>query len=395
MEAFSKKLAGGLASLKLTIVCLMFALVLVLAGTLAQVHLGTQIVQKHFFQSLVVWWPVEDHGFRFPIFPGGHLIGAVLLVNLIAAHLRRFRWTWHNLGIHLTHLGLIIMLAGALFTDLFSVESEMRISQGETKNYAVDASAMELAVIDTSNSEYDQVTAIPFERLRPGGLISDPGLPFSIAVRRVAANAELQMLSQAGPNAKPAASQAQGSQIAMTELPRATAQNDRSIPCAVIEIIPVASAKSESKGSLGTWLVSEALGGPQIFSCDGRQWSIALRPTRHYKPYSITLNKFTHERYAGTDIASNYASSVLLDDPENNTSRDVLIYMNHPLRYCGDTFYQASFADNDTTSILQVVHNPAVVAPYLGCLVVGAGLLFQFSLHLIRFSRRIRKESAV
>ena len=42
------------------------------------------------------------------------------------------------------------MLAGGLFTDLFAVESHMRLSGGDTKNYSEDHQHMELAVIDTT-----------------------------------------------------------------------------------------------------------------------------------------------------------------------------------------------------------------------------------------------------
>ena len=70
---------------------------------------------------------------------------------------------------------------------------------------------------------------------------------------------------------------------------------------------------------------------------------IALRPARYYKPYSVTLQKFTHERYAGTEIPKDFSSRVTLIDPERSVNRDVLIYMNHPLRYRGETFYQAGF----------------------------------------------------
>ena len=94
------------------------------------------------------------------------------------------------------------------------------------------------------------------------------------------------------------------------------------------------------------------------------------------------------------EIPKNFSSDVFLSDPENGTSRDALIYMNHPLRYRGDTFYQSGFDDDDTTSILQVVHNPAMVTPYLGCIMVGLGLLIQFSYHLVGFSRRTRTETA-
>lgn len=123
------------SSLKLTIFCLAAALVLVFAGTIAQVHLGTHEAQQRYFQSMFIWWPPDSTGFKMPVFLGGHLLGAILLVNLIAGHIRRFRWTWRKAGIQLTHFGLIVMLGGGLFTDLLAVDSFMRLGSGETKNY--------------------------------------------------------------------------------------------------------------------------------------------------------------------------------------------------------------------------------------------------------------------
>src|SRR5437764_8355004 len=161
-----RKLIELITSLKLTIICLAAGMALIFAGTLAQVHLGIHEAQQRYFQSFFVWWPPEGRGFKIPIFPGGHLIGAVLLINLIAAHAKRFRWTWRKLGIHLTHAGLIIMLAGGLFTDLFAVESHMRLANGDTKNYSEDMRQTELTVIDTSGDDLDQGTAIPTSVLR-------------------------------------------------------------------------------------------------------------------------------------------------------------------------------------------------------------------------------------
>src|SRR5207248_7976815 len=183
-------------SLKLTIVCLAAGMALIFVGTIAQVHLGIHEAQQRYFQSMFVWWPPEGRGLKIPIFPGGHLIGAVLLVNLIAAHARRFRWTWRKFGIQLTHAGLIIMLAGGLFTDLFAVESHMRLTQGDTRNYSEDPRRMELAVIDTSNPEFDQVTAIPEAVLRRGGTIKPKGLPFRLVVRHFYQNSRLHMVNE-------------------------------------------------------------------------------------------------------------------------------------------------------------------------------------------------------
>ena len=119
-----------------------------------------------------------------------------------------------------------------------------------------------------------------------------------------------------------------------------------------------------------------------------------MRPARYYKPYSITMQKFTHERYAGTEIPKNFASRVTLIDLERSTNRDVLIYMNHPLRYRCETFYQAGFQKDDSATILQVVHNPSFMAPYVACVIVAAGLLVQFGFHLMGFSRQRRRAIA-
>ena len=384
-----RKIADLFTSLKLTIVCLAAGMALIFAGTLAQVHLGIHEAQQRYFQSWLVWWPPEGNGFKIPIFPGGHLIGAVLLVNLIAAHAQRFRWAWRKVGIHLTHAGLIIMLAGGLFTDLFAVESHMRLERGDTRNYSEDQRHMELAVIDTTDPDLDQVAAIPEDALKHNRVIDHWSLPFRIVVKNFYQNSRLRMLNQAGPNARPIATQGPGAMIAVEAVPPTTAQDERDVPAAAIEIQP-----KDGSASLGTWLVSDALGAPQTFSCAGHNFRIAMRTARYYKPYSVTLQKFTHERYAGTEIPKNFASKVTLIDPERNVNRDVLIYMNHPLRYRGETFYQAGFQQDDRATILQVVHNPSFLAPYVACVIVAAGLLVQFGFHLVGFARKRRAATA-
>jgi len=384
------KLVDLITSLKLTIVCLAAAMVLVLAGTFAQVHFGIHLVQQRYFQSLFVWWPPEGRSFKIPIFPGGYLVGGLLLINLIAAHVRRFQWTRRKLGIHLIHAGLIIMLAGGLFTDLFAIESQMRLTNGEIKNYSEDTRRDELAVIDTTNPEFERVAAIPETVLRRTRLIKHPGLPFQIVVRNFFQNSRLQMVDESGNNAQAIADRGVGAQVSVQPLSRATAPDEQNVVTAVIEIIPIDPASGTTQASLGRWLVSDALGAPQTFSWMNRTWQLVMRPARYYKPYSITLQKFTHERYAGTEIPKNFASRVTLIDPERSTDRDVLIYMNHPLRYRGETFYQAGFQKDDQATVLQVVHNPSFITPYAACVIVAAGLLMQFGYHVVGFSRKRR-----
>ena len=82
------------------------------------------------------------------------------------------------------------------------------------------------------------------------------------------------------------------------------------------------------------------------------------------------------------------ASLVRLDNPGTGESRDVLIYMNQPLRYDGKAFYQASFGKGDTLSVLQVVENPGWLIPYVSTVLVTLGLLVHFAISLRRGLRR-------
>ena len=90
----------------------------------------------------------------------------------------------------------------------------------------------------------------------------------------------------------------------------------------------------------------------------------------------------------GTDIPKNYSSRVRLTRPETGEDREVLIYMNNPLRYGGETYYQSSFLPGDTGTILQVVRNPSWLTPYVACVLVGVGLSWQFLSHLLKFLKK-------
>jgi hypothetical protein len=117
---------------------------------------------------------------------------------------------------------------------------------------------------------------------------------------------------------------------------------------------------------------------------------MVLRSERHYQPFSITLEKFSHDIYAGTDIPKNFSSKIRLNLADGNT-REVLIYMNNPLRYAGLTYYQQSFANEDRTSILEVVRNPSWLVPYIACTAIALGLVIQFLIHLVAFAGKRRR----
>ncbi len=378
------------SSLRLTVVTLAMAMGLVFIGTLAQVKIGLYQAQIDYFQSLFVWWGPSGSNWKIPVWPGGYLLGLVLLINLLAAHASRFKFSKKKIGIFVIHAGLIILFLGQFATERLSVESNMVISEGASKNYSENGRKSELAIIETTDSKEDVVTSVPEAWFGNNRELNRAELPFIIKVQMFA------------PNAEPAA---KGSNLVFTPLPPATKMNDRNIPAAEVEVVD-RKGKSLAKFETSNWLsedkllsmVKEKLGerlSPSVFQrsefkVDGRSFELAMRPVRYYKPYVVQLLNFSHDRYAGTDIPKNYSSRIRLINSQTREDREVLIYMNNPLRYGGETYYQASFLPGDTGTIFQVVKNPGWLTPYLACIMVSAGLLIQFLTHLIQFIKKRR-----
>lgn len=153
--------------------------------------------------------------------------------------------------------------------------------------------------------------------------------------------------------------------------------------------LPAVALSLSSQGvTVGTWNLATGFPRPVDFQIRGKNYQVVLRPKRYYDSFSIRLQEFRHDRYAGTDIAKNFSSKVELIDPAKNEDRERLIFMNHPLRYSGLTFYQAGFDNNDQTTILQVVKNPSWPVPYISCALLVLGMLVQFGMHLVSFFRR-------
>jgi len=187
-----------------------------------------------------------------------------------------------------------------------------------------------------------------------------------------------------------------GAHSSVTSVPEAKDEDTRNFPFAILEIL--AGGKS-----LGTWLVITGfVEGPEIktlrpqeIDVDGKVFHTVLREERQYLPFSIKLLKATHKNYAGSDTPKDFRSRVLIDNPATKENRELEISMNDPLRYGGLAFYQYQMTKDEFDrspgqSILQVVHNPSWLAPYIGCIVVAMGMLYQFLHHLIGFIAKRR-----
>ncbi|HVS52843.1 MAG TPA: cytochrome c biogenesis protein ResB [Opitutaceae bacterium] len=384
MKNFLTSLRDFFVSLKLTVVLLVFGMLLVFAATLDQVNLGVWAVQAKYFRSFIIYSHVGS--VSFPVFPGGYVVGGLLLINLVAAHLYRFSLSWRKAGIFLAHFGLILLLVGELLSGLWQKDFHLRLAEGESKNYAESFRDNELVVIDTTDAKFDDVVAIPENVLARKTSIQHPKLPFRLVTKTYYPNSLLQRRTPAMSAVPEQATAGFGTDIVAAPQPLTYKEDERNLPTALIEI-------AAPDQSLGTWLVSTQLVMPQEFDYAGRHWQISLRVKRAYQPFTLTLVKFSHDVYAGTDIPKNFSSRLRLTTPDGREDREVLIYMNNPLRYAGLTFYQAGFENNDRTTILQVVRNPSWLMPYVACGLMTAGLLLQFGIHLGGFVAKRRAKA--
>ncbi len=376
-------------SLRLTVVLLALSVLLIFFGTLSQVDEGLWKAQKIWFESyVVIGQHLQLFGWKFtvPIFPGGYAIGFTLLTGLIAAFIHRFVWRWDKLGVHLTHGGVILLLLGQLLTQELAVESYIEFKEGETKNYAEHHLHNELAFLRDAGGGQEEVVVIPESMIKAGAEIRHEKLPFTVRVKEYGMNSQIR---RRGPmvDAPAVATEGAGKQLTIEPRPEATDMDSRNLPYAYIELF-------EKEKSLGTWLVTPWLGmlgaGTQEVEAGGVKFRTELRFERSYQPFAMTLLKTSNEIYRGTDIPKNFRSRVRVVDAATREAREVDIYMNHPLRYAGLTFYQARMGrDQDDpqrgTSALQVVRNPGWLTPYAGVFIVAAGMYIQFRQHLLKF----------
>jgi hypothetical protein len=307
---------------------------------------------------------------------------------------------------------------GQLTTDIFSRETQLHFAEGETKSWSEDSMNYELAFLTEADAGNDQVVAIPQSIVARGGEIRHEKLPFTVRVKHYWPNSDLNFRAPMRENAPPLTTNGVARHFDFRQVPVTRDMNSKNVPTAVLEL-------AGAGGSLGMWVaagwsgdetmamairrsyydqagpqMADTIAGrlmePQSVEVGGKKYRFALRPERAYKPFSMTLLKTTHSVYPGTETPKDFRSRVRLTNPGKGEDRELEIYMNSPLRYSGLTFFQhqmsgeqlASRWGETPSSVLQVVRNPSWLTPYVGCIVVAAGLVIQFMIHLVGFISR-------
>lgn len=305
-------------------------------------------------------------------------------------------------GVVELHLGILLMMFGQWFVANYDVEEQMMLAEGQTKNYAQDIRSLELAVIDSESDEHpdkDDVFAIPLMRTGKvssfvrDGKIESAELPFTIEIVEFMENSNVEFKPSEFDNVKGDAAEWKATENASAS---GTDGDMVNIPSLYVRI-------KDGDDDLGVYLLSidqlrmrnglELLFDSERIEVDDKTYDLQLRFARRYKPYSITLIDVRKEDYLGTSMARHFASEFRLVDEEKGIDREVGIWMNNPLRFGGETFYQQSyntFAGKEYSTI-QIVQNQGWMVPYVSCMLCLVGMLFHFGLMLSRFLRRSTK----
>ena len=75
---------------------------------------------------------------------------------------------------------------------------------------------------------------------------------------------------------------------------------------------------------------------------------LALRFRREYKPYSVKLKDVVRIDYSGTDTPRDYSSVIEITDKQSGETQEGRTWMNNPIRYRGETFYQSQYQKAQT-----------------------------------------------
>src|SRR5579872_1794997 len=102
-----------------------YLMLLVVAGTVAEKYIGLFESQRIFFSSFVVWLG------PLPL-PGARMATGLLLLSLLAKTICASPWHKATAGIFVAHLGVVLLLAGALLTAAFATEGYLVLAKNET-----------------------------------------------------------------------------------------------------------------------------------------------------------------------------------------------------------------------------------------------------------------------
>ena len=348
-------------------------------------------------------WRLNDPGLRIMWqLIQSSVAAVVLLVGLVMV----FGPRGGNVLIHLA-VGLL-MVGQFLFGDR-QIEERVSLVEGQSTSVAYRTDETELAVIDPSDPSSNRVVGISGRLLaaRAGGeAIEADDLPFDVRVVKWLPNSAVMRVGPVAPN--PATVGLGRSWLAEERPPEGGTSSMPNVASAYVQL-----TERDTGRDLGTHLVSQFLndesrifmggGGDEFDTVEagGRSWRLGLRFRRTVKPYSIRLDDVRRIDYSASETPRDYSSYVTFTDPGTGAEQKGRIWMNNPVRYRGETFYQSQYSKVDLgdgrvgeMTGLQVVENAGWLIPYVACVLAFWGMLAHFGITFVRFADRHERSTS-
>ncbi|WP_182866324.1 cytochrome c biogenesis protein [Stieleria mannarensis] len=305
----------------------------------------------------------------------------------------------------LLHFGVGLLMFGQFAFGDRQLEQRISLVEGQSTNALINLDKIELTFVQPGEEE-DTVTAIPGtqidQALSSGELIRDDALPVDVKVVAFYENSDLV-------NPKPTgnpATKGVGLEVqAVQARKRGGTDGEVNVASAYIELID-----KETGESLGTHLVSQMLSDRETLIPGGSakdvydevtigetEYKVGLKYHREVKPYWVHLEDVQRRNYSGTETPRDYSSYIRIVDTETGEDRRERVWMNNPLRYRGETFFQSSYTPlpgGKEMTGLQVVRNSGWLIPYVACSIMALGMLAHFTGTLKRFVGRRERERA-
>jgi hypothetical protein len=390
MSSKPKSLPGQLfaflSSYGLAITVLTFLLLITFLGTLSQKDIGLLDSQRKYFDS---WWLIHDldlGGTLIPVpLPGGGLLMVILFFNMLCGAVIRIRKGWRTIGVLISHLAIMFMLAAGFVSFLYKTEGAMPLFevQASDQYQSYHDRIIEIHRYDSAGKGDDKALVIPmkhFEDLDPGKARTffAKDLPIEMQVTGYRRNANVVQAEEGDKTA------IDGYRIQEVK----HAKEDEANVTAV-EITVKLKDGAEQRAIL--W---ERQMEPFTVKVGDAAYAISISRMKWKLPFAIRLNDFVRELHPGTMKAKKYTSHVtkITDGKEEPK----VVTMNVPVRDQGYVVYQASFSQNSNgeQSVFTVVTNPSDQWPLWSCVAVAIGLIIHFLMHLIRFLSRSMKPKA-
>lgn len=359
------KFIGGT---KLFSAVLLWLILLLVAGTVAQQSMGLFAAQNLFFFSWILWLPTP----LIPIpFPSSMTALTLITVGLIVKMFYLQTWKKRKIGTITAHLATLGLLLGGLFVASISTHGNMIVKEGSRSNIKSNPYTTELAITDAATNQ--TLYTFPQSALTPNATFNLPTLNHRITIENFMANTAIQRREEPF-----VAQNTRGMLINIALLPQPESPKEEDNFAGLIF-----NLTGQEEKRLG---IFEQMPIAQTLEHEDKTYHITLRRTQSELPFSIELIRFIREVYPGTDTPRGFSSDVILHSPDG-AKWPARIAMNAPLRYKGWTIYQASFVDagninGQKASIFAVVKNQGRLIPYITSLILCLGLLIHLFIRL-------------